>query len=131
MIRKTTLAILAILVLVLSVMIHRTNNRFELNTENAASNQDQMVQALLDQNRYGEPYSTEDLEWRFVTVVNLKPLIQEFGNGWQELAFGDECGIGIVKGDENGSGLGSIRARGSVGQRTLYEFTKEIGRAHV
>lgn len=82
----------------------------------------ELVKRLLAQNFYGEP--TDAGEWRWVDVVNLEPVVQNFSNGHGYLTYGETCGAGHSDyGKGHVVGGGTIRVRGKAHGKVLYEYT--------
>jgi len=79
-----------------------------------------LVRQLLAQNYFDAPKDAGG--WRWVRVVNLNPIRQEFSNGYGYLSYGDDCGIGRTNNGVADEG-GTIRVRGRANGKTLYEYT--------
>ena len=69
-----------------------------------------LVTTLLNQHYFGEVVNAGN--WRWVDVVNIEPIRQEFANGWDYLSYGDTCGID-----------GTSQVRGMSDKKVLYEYT--------
>lgn len=77
-----------------------------------------LVKRLLAQNYYSEPVDAGN--WRWVDVINIDPIVQNFRSGHGYLAYGQNCGIGRSDfGDEGGT----IRIMGEADDKVLYEYT--------
>lgn len=82
----------------------------------------ELVKKLLAQGHRGE--SVNAGVWRWVDVVNLDPIVQQFSNGHAYLGYGDTCGVGLLgNGEGSISTGGTIEERGKVAGKVLYEYT--------
>lgn len=90
----------------------------------------ELVKRLVAQNLYGKPMDAGN--WRWVRVMNINSVVQNFGNEQEYFAYGDACGVGYFD-----FGIGfvdkrrTVRDRGESNGRVLYEYTtngKPMGR---